>query len=48
MLLAQGIIKDISRRNKFINIVVKLDMKKAYDRVSWIYLTKVLGTFLRL
>ncbi|WMV14216.1 hypothetical protein MTR67_007601 [Solanum verrucosum] len=42
VLLAQEIIRDIYLRNKHINVVVKLDMAKAYDRVSWIFLTKVL------
>lgn len=45
VLLAQEIIKDINRRNKHTNMVVKLDMIKAYDRVSWIYLTNVLRKF---
>ncbi|WMV25650.1 hypothetical protein MTR67_019035 [Solanum verrucosum] len=45
ILLAQEIIRDINRRNKNINVVVKLDMAKAYDRVSWIFLTKVLRKF---
>lgn len=45
VLLAQEIIRDINRRNKLVNVVVKLDMSKAYDRVSWIYLTKVLRGF---
>lgn len=45
VLLAQEIIKDINLRNKNINVVVKLDMAKAYDRVSWIYLTKVFRCF---
>jgi len=35
----------INRRNKFHNVVVKLDMAKAYDRVTWIFLTKVLRSF---
>ncbi|XP_059295528.1 uncharacterized protein LOC132048859 [Lycium ferocissimum] len=45
VLLAQEIIRDINKRNKLHNVVVKLDMAKAYDRVSWIYLTKVLRLF---
>lgn len=27
------------------NVVVKLDIAKAYDKVSWIFLTKVLRKF---
>lgn len=34
VLLAQEIIRDINRRKKHTNIVVKFDMTKAYDRVS--------------
>lgn len=45
MLLAQEIIRDINLRNKNHNVVVKLDMAKAFDKVSWIYLTKVLRQF---
>ncbi|XP_059295493.1 uncharacterized protein LOC132048825 [Lycium ferocissimum] len=39
MLLTQEIITDIRRRGKLANIVIKLDMTKAYDRVSWLYLS---------
>lgn len=45
VLLAQEIIRDIKLRNKENNVVVKLDMAKAYDRVLWIFLTKVLRKF---
>jgi len=45
VLLAQEIIRDINMRNKFHNIVVKLDMEKAYDRVSWKFLVRVLRSF---
>lgn len=45
VLLAQEIIRDINKRNQHINVMVKLDMTKAYNRVSWIYLTKVLRKF---
>uniref|UniRef100_A0A3Q7J629 Reverse transcriptase domain-containing protein n=1 Tax=Solanum lycopersicum TaxID=4081 RepID=A0A3Q7J629_SOLLC len=45
VLLAQDIIRDFGKRNQNINEVVKLDMSKAYDRVSWIFLMKVLRKF---
>lgn len=45
VLLAQEIIRDINRRNKLHNIVVKLDMVKAYVRIFWIFLTKVIRRF---
>ncbi|WMV24107.1 hypothetical protein MTR67_017492 [Solanum verrucosum] len=45
VLLAQEIIRDIRLRNKWQNVVVKLDMAKAYDRVSWVFLAKVLRKF---
>ncbi|WMV21122.1 hypothetical protein MTR67_014507 [Solanum verrucosum] len=45
VLLAQEIIRDMNMRNKNVNVVVKLDMAKAYDRVSWIFLTKGTWSF---
>lgn len=45
VLLSQEIIRDINRRKTNVNDVVKLDMAKAYNRVSWIFLTKVLRKF---
>uniref|UniRef100_M0ZKY9 RNA-directed DNA polymerase (Reverse transcriptase) n=1 Tax=Solanum tuberosum TaxID=4113 RepID=M0ZKY9_SOLTU len=45
VLLAREIIRDIHRRDKLHNVVVKLGMAKAYDRVSWKYLLKVLRCF---
>ncbi|XP_055800831.1 uncharacterized protein LOC129870195 [Solanum dulcamara] len=42
ILLTQEIISDIRLRTKDANVIMKLDMAKAYDRVSWIFLTKVL------
>lgn len=45
MFLAQELIRDIKKKNAHVNIVMKLDMEKAYDKVSWIFLTRVLRTF---
>lgn len=42
ILLVQEIITEIRKRGKHPNIVIKLDMMKAYDRVEWFFLTKVL------
>ncbi|XP_060181254.1 uncharacterized protein LOC132610870 [Lycium barbarum] len=42
VLLTQEIITDIRKRGKPANVVIKLDMTKAYDRVSWLYLWKVM------
>ncbi|XP_019231693.1 PREDICTED: uncharacterized protein LOC109212501 [Nicotiana attenuata] len=43
ILLTQEIITDIRMRTKAgPNVVLKLDMMKAYDRLSWLFLTKVL------
>lgn len=42
ILLVQEIIHDIRIRGKPANVVIKIDMTKVYDRLSWIFLTKVL------
>ncbi|XP_075103611.1 uncharacterized protein LOC142178181 [Nicotiana tabacum] len=42
ILLTQEIVTDIRLRGKSANVVIKLDMAKAYDRVSWKYLMHVL------
>ncbi|XP_059301858.1 uncharacterized protein LOC132053773 [Lycium ferocissimum] len=42
ILLTQEIVSDIRIRGKPANVIIKLDMAKAYDRVSWKYLMHVL------
>ncbi|XP_070039818.1 uncharacterized protein [Nicotiana tomentosiformis] len=41
ILLTQEIVTDIRLRGKPANVVIKLDMAKAYDKVSWKYLLHV-------
>ncbi|XP_060201103.1 secreted RxLR effector protein 78-like [Lycium barbarum] len=42
VVLTQEIIADIRLRTKTTNVVMELDIAKAYDRVAWLFLTKVL------
>lgn len=42
VLLAQEIISNIRLRGKISNVVIKLDMAKAYHRLEWEFLIKVL------
>ncbi|XP_019256252.1 PREDICTED: uncharacterized protein LOC109234638 [Nicotiana attenuata] len=43
ILLTQQIVTDMRLRTKVgPNVIMKLDMTKAYDRLSWLFLTKVL------
>ncbi|XP_071909708.1 uncharacterized protein [Coffea arabica] len=44
-LLAQELLTGIRKPNRGGNIVIKLDMMKAYDRVSWPFLLQVLRRF---
>ncbi|XP_019265754.1 PREDICTED: uncharacterized protein LOC109243299 [Nicotiana attenuata] len=45
VLLAQEIIQGINNSNKGGNIVMKLDMEKAYDRMSWEFINAVMRKF---
>ena len=42
VLLTQEIVTDIRKRGKPDNVVIKLDMTKAYARISWFFVMKVL------
>lgn len=42
ILLTQEIVTYISKMGNPTNVVIKLDMTKAYDRVSWLFRTKIL------
>ena len=44
-LLAQELISGIRQSNRRGNVVLKLDMAKAYDKVSWLFLLQVLRWF---
>lgn len=45
VMLSQEIIHDIAKPNKGGNVVVKLDMAKAYDRLFWTFLYEILDMF---
>ncbi|XP_060200074.1 uncharacterized protein LOC132628293 [Lycium barbarum] len=42
VLLAQEIVHEIRKPNKGGNVVIKLDMNKAYDRISWNFICAVM------
>ncbi|XP_071923161.1 uncharacterized protein [Coffea arabica] len=44
-LLAQELITDIGKKCRGRNVVLKLDMAKAYDRMSWVFIIRVLRRF---
>ena len=44
-LLAQELLSDIKKPNREGNVMLKLDMMKAYDRISWLFFTQLLRQF---
>ncbi|XP_060210732.1 uncharacterized protein LOC132637695 [Lycium barbarum] len=42
VLITQEVVSNIRLRGKLANVVLKLDMAKSYDRVSWMFLIRVL------
>ncbi|XP_058068715.1 uncharacterized protein LOC131218048 [Magnolia sinica] len=43
--ISQELLKDLNRKVRGGNIVLKLDMEKAYDRLDWYFLKQVLFKF---
>ncbi|XP_060190651.1 uncharacterized protein LOC132619914 [Lycium barbarum] len=43
VLLTQEIVTDIRKRGKPTNVIINLDMAKAYDRVSWLFFIRILN-----
>lgn len=45
ILLAEELMSMINKKSRGSNVAIKLDMAKAFDRVSWPYLTAILRAF---
>ena len=43
--LAQEIVSGIEKKSRGGNVVLKLDMAKAYDKLSWFFLVNILRRF---
>lgn len=45
VVIAQELIRDLSRKVMGANIVIKLDISKAYDRLKWTFLLRAMEAF---
>nr|XP_016436823.1 PREDICTED: uncharacterized protein LOC107762942 [Nicotiana tabacum] len=45
ILLSQEIAQGVNKKNRGGNVIIKLDMAKAYDRISWTFLIAVMRKF---
>lgn len=43
--MAMELLQDIDRKSRGGNIVIKMDLTKAYDRIEWAFLFKVMKDF---
>lgn len=43
--LAHDITHDLNKKGKDGNVIIKLDMAKAYDRLSWSFLIRIMRAF---
>lgn len=44
-MLAHDLVHDLRKQGKDNNILIKLDMSKAYDRISWPFLNRIMRSF---
>ncbi|KAJ6776826.1 REVERSE TRANSCRIPTASES [Salix koriyanagi] len=45
ILLAQEMVQSIDEKTRGSNVILKLDMMKAYDRIDWTFIIKIMHTF---
>lgn len=45
ILLAHELVQSLNARTRGGNMIIKMEMMKAYDRVNWAFLSQMLGAF---